>query len=91
MDRKNIIICRCEDVTYEDILEAYSQGFKDIESLRRHLKIGTGLCQGKTCIPLLQKILFELNKEFPQNISIRPPETGVPFGIFIKENGDEKI
>lgn len=85
MDKKNVIICRCEDVTYEDILNAYNEGYRDIESLRRYLKIGTGPCQGKTCIPLLQKILFELNKEFPPNITIRPPESPVPFGIFVKK------
>ncbi|BAL81149.1 (2Fe-2S)-binding protein [Caldisericum exile] len=91
MDKKNIIICRCEDVTYEDIIEAYKEGYRDIESLRRHLKVGTGPCQGKTCIPLLQRILFELNKEFPNNITVRPPETPIPFGIFVKERKDEKL
>lgn len=85
MDKKNVIICRCEDVTYEDIIKAYNEGYRDIESLRRHLKVGTGPCQGKTCIPLLQRILFELNKEFPRNVTVRPPETPVPFGIFLKE------
>ncbi len=83
MDKKNVIICRCEDVTYEEIVRAFNEGYKDIESLRRYLKIGTGPCQGKTCIPLLQRILYELSGNFPQNITIRPPETPVPFGIFV--------
>ncbi|MEF3244601.1 MAG: (2Fe-2S)-binding protein [Caldisericaceae bacterium] len=85
MDKKNVIICRCEDVTYEEIVRAFNEGYKDIESLRRYLKIGTGPCQGKTCIPLLQKILYELSGKFPSNITIRPPETPVPFGIFLKD------
>jgi len=32
-----IMICRCEDITLEDIKNAFSMGFTDIESLRRHL------------------------------------------------------
>lgn len=85
MDKRNVIICRCEDITYEDILNAFNAGYKDIESLRRYLKLGMGPCQGKTCIPLLQRILFELTKQFPVDVTVRPPETPVPFGIFNKE------
>jgi len=82
------IICRCEDITLDEIEEAYKNGFTDIESLRRFLKIGVGPCQGKTCIPLLQKILANLKKSQKiENITLRPPENPIPFGCLInKEN-----
>jgi NAD(P)H-nitrite reductase large subunit len=82
------IICRCEDITLDEIEEAYKNGFTDIESLRRFLKIGVGPCQGKTCIPLLQKILANLKKSKEiENITLRPPENPIPLGCLInKEN-----
>lgn len=88
MDKDKVLICRCEDATYADIINAFNKGYRDIESLRRYLKIGTGPCQGKTCIPLLQRILLDLTKEFPPNITPRPPETPVPFGLFV-ERGEK--
>jgi bacterioferritin-associated ferredoxin len=86
MNKDLIMICRCEDVTLEEIEEALKSGFTDIESLRRHLKIGTGPCQGKTCIPLLQRILTQFSKsdEIPV-ISTRPPESPIPFGAFVRK------
>ena len=92
MSDDEIIICRCEDVTLKDIKDAIRNGYRDIESLRRYLKIGTGPCQGKTCIPLTEKILAkEIGKkvdEVGRPVS-RPPESPIPFGIF-KEKENEK-
>ncbi len=87
MREEEIIICRCEDVTLKDIYDAYNIGFNDLESLRRYLKVGTGPCQGKTCIPLLQKILANLkNSKEIENITSRPPESPVPFGALVRRN-----
>ena len=92
MKEEEIIICRCEDITLKDIEDAIHKGYGDIESLRRYLKLGTGPCQGKTCIPLTEKILArELRKRVSEvgNPTARPPETPVPFGVF-KEKKNEK-
>ena len=43
---KKTIICRCEDVTEEDVLQAIDEGFEDIEELRKRLRLGMGPCQG---------------------------------------------
>ncbi|MGB9695316.1 MAG: (2Fe-2S)-binding protein [Caldisericaceae bacterium] len=92
MNEEKVIICRCEDVTLADINKAFKDGYTDIESIRRYLKIGTGPCQGKTCIPLLQKILAGLkgSKEI-ENITSRPPESPVPFGALIERGKDGKL
>ncbi len=85
MSDKDIIICRCEDVTLYDIKEAVRKGFKDMESLKRYLQIGTGPCQGKTCIPLTEKTLAKILNEKVDNVghpTSRAPENPVPFGIF---------
>ncbi len=52
-----VIICRCNDVTLEDVERAISEGYSDLESIRKILRIGMGPCQGRTCIPILLRIL----------------------------------
>ncbi len=92
MNDKEVIICRCEDVTLYDIKEAIKAGYNDMESLKRHLQIGTGPCQGKTCIPLTEKILArELHKKIDEvgNPTARPPESPVPIGIFIRGKNEK--
>lgn len=44
------IVCACEDVSVHDLDEAIAQGFADIESLKRYTGLGTGPCQGKSCV-----------------------------------------
>ncbi|MFP3953332.1 MAG: (2Fe-2S)-binding protein [Candidatus Acetothermia bacterium] len=51
------IICRCRDVTEDEIVEAIKQGYDTVELLKRKTKIGTGTCGGRTCLPLVQRIL----------------------------------
>ena len=43
----NTIICRCQDITYGEILQAISDGS------------GMGICQGKYCEKLIAGILSE--------------------------------
>ncbi len=51
------IICRCRDVTEEEIVEAIHQGYDTMELVKRKTKVGTGTCGGRTCLPLVQRIL----------------------------------
>ena len=77
------IICRCEDVTEEEIIEAIHMGFDSLESLKRHLRVGTGPCQGRTCVPLIMGILARETGKRPDEIEVpthRPPIKPVPVG-----------
>jgi NAD(P)H-nitrite reductase large subunit len=55
--KKISIVCRCEDITEEDVIKAIEEGYTDIEELRKKLRIGMGPCQGRVCIQLVAKIL----------------------------------
>ncbi len=44
------IVCACEDVSVHDIEDAVGRGFHDIESVKRYTGLGTGPCQGKSCV-----------------------------------------
>lgn len=42
-------VCFCEDVRVRDIRAAISEGYRDVELVKRHTGAGTGPCQGKLC------------------------------------------
>ncbi len=54
---KKTIICRCEDVLLLEVEEAIAAGHHDIESLKRFTGFGTGVCQGKSCVAHVARVL----------------------------------
>jgi len=86
--KKHAIICRCEDITEEEVIDAIHQGYTDLEELRRKLRIGMGPCQGRVCIPLVKKILErETGKRVPEESfpTSRPPLIPVSLGSLSKK------
>lgn len=43
-------VCACEDVTRRDLDDTIARGYRDIESVKRYTGLGTGPCQGKSCL-----------------------------------------
>uniref|UniRef100_A0A7C3SK98 (2Fe-2S)-binding protein n=1 Tax=Thermofilum pendens TaxID=2269 RepID=A0A7C3SK98_THEPE len=64
------LLCFCEGVTIEDVERALEEGFRDLESLKRRLRVGMGPCQGRYCIPML---ISYLSRKFGV-----PPERLIP-------------
>ena len=64
MMENDIIICRCQEVTRQEILDAIEQGATTVDGVKRRTRAGMGLCQGKTCERLVAKIISQ--------------ETGIP-------------
>ena len=81
--KKKAIVCRCEDLTEEDVIKAIDEGYTDIEELRKKLRIGMGPCQGRVCIQLVIKILEKKTGKKVSKIPLptsRPPIVPVSFG-----------
>lgn len=57
MDEKDIVICRCEDVTEREVLEAIRRGQHSLDEIKRILRCGMGHCQGRTCARLIAGLL----------------------------------
>jgi bacterioferritin-associated ferredoxin len=82
-----IIVCRCEDVTYEDVKHSIDQGYRTVEEVKRYTGLGTGPCQGKECmVPCAH--LCEQAGARPEPFTSRPPAGAVSFAILAR--GDEK-
>jgi NAD(P)H-nitrite reductase large subunit len=89
---KRSIVCRCEDISEEDVIQAIDEGYTDIEELRKKLRIGMGPCQGRVCIQLVTRILERKTGKKISEIqlpTVRPPLVPVSLGILTSEN-DEK-
>ncbi len=87
--KKDIIICRCQDITLEQVEQAIDNGITHPEQLKRFLHIGMGPCQGRTCGQLVTRILARKTGKSPAVIkptSTRPPLISVP----IKELWDRE-
>jgi NAD(P)H-nitrite reductase large subunit len=90
---KKAIVCRCEDLTKEEIIQAIHEGYTDLEELRRKLRIGMGPCQGRICLPLVKKILEQetgkkvKEESFP---TFRPPLVPVSLGALAKQKKSKK-
>ncbi|HEX16987.1 MAG TPA: (2Fe-2S)-binding protein [Thermoplasmatales archaeon] len=85
------IVCRCEDVTEEDVIKAIEDGFTDFEELRKRLRIGMGPCQGRTCIPLVLRILSRKTGKRVDELtkpSFRPPIVPLTLGSLSGEEDE---
>ena len=52
----DIIICRCQEVTRQEILDAIEQGATTVDGVKRRTRAGMGLCQGMpNRIPVVEK------------------------------------
>ena len=79
-----MIICRCEDVTYGEIVDAVDSGLTTTEDIKRVLRCGMGPCQGRTCTRLIARIISE-RAGIPLNEviypTVRPPTRPVEIGV----------
>jgi bacterioferritin-associated ferredoxin len=81
---EDTIICRCEDVTYGQVIEAIDQGFTTTEELKRMLRCGMGACQGRTCGRLIAQIIAAKTGKPLSQVSLptcRPPTAPTELAI----------
>lgn len=71
-----IIVCRCEEVSLEDIRQAVKDGASSVSGVKKRTRACMGICQGRVCQPLVRQILaHELgcrDKEITAS-TVRPP------------------
>jgi thioredoxin reductase len=79
------IACRCEDVLLREIEAATRAGYRGVEVVKRYSAFGTGLCQGRYCVPDMLFLLSILEGRPPAEvgtITTRPPVFPTPLGAF---------
>lgn len=58
-EKDNEIICRCEQITKAQIVEAIARGAKTVDGVKRRVGSGMGRCQGSRCALKIEKLLEE--------------------------------
>jgi len=84
----DLIICRCEEVSRGQILEAIAEGAQTLVEIKWRTRAGMGLCQAKTCRRLVSQILAEQTGQPMAGISpatYRPPVRPVELGVIATE------
>lgn len=87
MKKNNFIVCRCEDVSWQEIEVLIKKGFT-LEEVKKLTRCGMGYCQGRTCFNILVRLL----KIYQQNLvpKKRPPLKPIEIKEIVKyfENGE---
>lgn len=92
MNKSNIIICRCEDVSLQQLHNCFDEGYTTFEDLKRILRVGMGPCQGNSCQLLVQRELAKYLKKPLREIktqTVRPLITGVKLSAIVENAKDE--
>jgi len=74
--KDDVIMCRCEDITFGEIKEWIKNGYTDYEDLKRLSRAGMGACQGRTCRENILKLIAAAEGttiEEKQTGQTRPP------------------
>ena len=83
-----VFICRCEDLTQEEIEQAIDEGYATLDELKCKLRLGMGPCQGRSCISLARRILCQKTDKTTEEITLpasRPPVVPVSLGTLASD------
>lgn len=69
------IVCRCENITEYEVVEAIHSpvGAKSLDALKSRLRTGMGRCQGGFCTPKIMKILQRELQIKMEQITLKEP------------------
>ena len=74
-------ICRCEEVMAGDVRAAIRQGAMTLDALKTRTRVGQGPCQGRTCGPILARMIAQETGKPTADAGlfrVRPPVKPVP-------------
>ena len=81
-----MLVCRCEDVTLDDVRHTLDLGYRSVEEVKRYTGLGTGPCQGKECMALCASLCLAAGGA-AEPFTSRPPSGAVSFAVLAR--GDE--
>lgn len=79
-----IIICRCEEVTLQDIKQVASNYEFSAREVKLRTRAGMGFCGGRTCRPAVNAALEEMTGEKPGHdipLKVQPPVRPVSLSV----------
>ncbi len=83
MLQSSLIVCRCEEVTLDELEKAYQSGAVTSRQLKMKTRATMGACQGRVCRLLIETWIHTQNPQAPhavENLSCRQPIRPITFG-----------
>jgi len=76
------VVCRCEEITLQDVLVAVEDGAADVNDIKRRTRLGMGHCQGRFCGQIINELMWRLTgiRKQREIFTSRTPAKPVPFG-----------
>jgi NAD(P)H-nitrite reductase large subunit len=85
-----VFICRCEEVTKEEIEQAIKDGATSLRAVKLATHAGMGLCQGRYCQKLISGMLSTVkNAADITPYTSRPPVRIAKISEFVVEEDEE--
>ncbi|WP_085506159.1 (2Fe-2S)-binding protein [Thalassobacillus devorans] len=83
MNQQDFLVCRCEEVTYNELMETASRNGCTARELKLRTRAGMGYCGGRTCRPLVQQITKKLEQAPHTRVTLKyqPPVRPISFGV----------
>ncbi len=88
-NKNDKIICRCEDITESEIIEAIDKGASTADEVKRLTRAGMGHCQGRTCRRLVNQLLARKLDQRPEDqkpVTQRSPLQPISLKILADSN-----
>jgi len=63
------VVCRCEDITKKDIIDAVKNGAKNLNQIKSWTRFGMGPCQGRTCQYAVAKLASQQLKSTVEDLN----------------------
>jgi bacterioferritin-associated ferredoxin len=79
-----MIVCRCEDVTDDEIVAALGEGARTLNDVKRRTRVGMGMCQGRWCSQAVAALVAEQTGQplaALAPMTARPPVQPVALGV----------
>ncbi|MBF0298024.1 MAG: FAD-dependent oxidoreductase [Oligoflexia bacterium] len=67
-DKNSSYICRCEEVTYDEVLALIKRGYNSINELKRLTRVGMGQCRGLSCTSIIEGLLKRELKQTNEDV-----------------------
>lgn len=83
-------VCRCSDVSIDEVRQLISQGYHTLDELKRLLRTGMGPCQGKNCSPIILRELSIMTGKPIEELmpgTYRPPVKALKIGAILESEG----
>lgn len=85
---QDVVVCRCEEISREEIRDWIARGFHTLDELKRVLRIGMGPCQGRGCRDIVMRELACLTGKPLSEIApgeIRPPVKPIKLALLAQK------